>query len=49
MIQKENAVIYICGDTRVGTEVRDAIMKLAKVHGKMGIFQANVWKKREKG
>lgn len=43
MIQNENATIYICGDIKVGHTVRDAFMKLARVHGNMKLFQANAW------
>jgi len=43
LIHNENATIFICGDLKVSTAVRDAFMKLARIYGKMGVFTANTW------
>ena len=41
-------IAYICGDIKVGTAVRDAFMKLARVHGRMGVVHANVCRRERR-
>lgn len=42
MVANEGAVVYVCGDVSVGSSVREALARVAKEHGKLSIFSANV-------
>lgn len=39
---EQGGVVYTCGDISVNLSIRDALVKLAQVYGKLGAFQAHV-------
>jgi sulfite reductase alpha subunit-like flavoprotein len=42
LLNNEGAILYICGDIKIGTNVREAIQTLAQKHGNMNQFKASV-------
>lgn len=42
-LNKEEGIVYICGDVGVGVKVREALIKLAQKHGNLSYFKANYW------
>jgi len=43
LLNDEGAVLYICGDIKIGTNVREAVQALAQKHGNLNHFAANIW------
>jgi len=43
LLTNDNAVVFVCGDVKIGYSVREAFTKLAKTQGKLNPIQANVW------
>jgi sulfite reductase alpha subunit-like flavoprotein len=46
LLSAKGATMYVCGDVSVGARVRDALTRVAKEHGKLSIFLANVCSKQ---